>query len=116
MKPELRAAIFDAVRRIPKGHVCAYGAVARLAGLPGRARLVGRALKETPEDTRLPWYRVVRSDRSLAFPVGTEAFERQRKLLAAEGVKLVRNRVPARAFEWTQDLDYALWGPPPDAQ
>lgn len=114
MNPEYRKAIYEAVRAIPRGRTCAYGDVARLAGLPGRARLVGRALRELPKGLKLPWYRVMRADRSLAFPPGSEDFERQKALLLDEGVLLERNRVPQKYFDWESDADYALWGPPPD--
>ncbi len=48
------------VAAIPAGSVLAYGAVAARAGLPGRARLVGRILAEDGHD--LPWHRVLRAD------------------------------------------------------
>jgi len=41
--------IWDAVREIPRGRVSTYGDVARRVGLPGRARLVGTALRNLPE-------------------------------------------------------------------
>jgi methylated-DNA-protein-cysteine methyltransferase related protein len=49
-----------AVAAIPPGSVLAYGQVAARAGLPGRARLVGRILAEDGDD--LPWHRVLRAD------------------------------------------------------
>jgi methylated-DNA-protein-cysteine methyltransferase related protein len=76
------------VRAIPKGSVLSYSRVAVLAGLPGRARLVGRLLRGT--DVRLPWWRVVRADRTLAEPVA----ERQRRKLRREGVRIRGARVP----------------------
>ncbi len=114
MNPDYREAIYGAVMAIPYGKTCAYQDVARLAGLTGRARLVGRALKELPEGHQLPWYRVTRADRSLAFDPGSSDFERQRKLLLDEGIVLLRNRVPKVHYSWENDVDLALWGPPPD--
>ena len=52
-------AIWNVVARIPRGQVSSYGEVARAAGLPGRARLAGRALRLVPEDMNLPWHRVM---------------------------------------------------------
>ena len=49
------------VRRIPRGRVASYGQVARLAGMPGRARQVGYAMHALPNGTRVPWHRVVTS-------------------------------------------------------
>ena len=37
-------AFYDVVRRIPAGSVSTYGQVARLAGMPRSARLVGYAM------------------------------------------------------------------------
>jgi methylated-DNA-protein-cysteine methyltransferase related protein len=51
--------IYDVIARIPRGRVATYGQVARLAGIPGRARLVGFAMAALPDGTRVPWHRVV---------------------------------------------------------
>lgn len=102
--------IYQAVRRIPAGRVASYGAVARAAGLPGRARLVGTALREAPDGLELPWYRVVRADGRIAFPPGSASYERQRERLGAEGVPVTCGRID-RAFHWREDLDRLLWGP-----
>ena len=77
------------VRAIPKGRVLSYSRVAVLAGLPGRARWVGRLLARTP--MRLPWWRVIRANRTLAEPVA----HRQARHLLREGVTLKAGRVPS---------------------
>ena len=78
-------AICAAVEAIPRGRVASYGQVAMMAGLPGRARLVGRVLSHLPPGTAVPWQRVVnaRGEISLADAAGS----RQRALLEAEGVE-----------------------------
>lgn len=103
-----REAIEAAVAAIPPGEVLSYGGVARRAGLPGRARLVGRVLRESARD--LPWHRVLRADGRPAFPAGTAACEEQLARLRAEGVALRGSRlaVPPSAAD---DLDALLWGP-----
>jgi methylated-DNA-protein-cysteine methyltransferase-like protein len=81
------------VSRIPRGTVSTYGAVATLAGLPGRARLVGRILGGLPDRTRLPWHRVVNASLRLSprgDPAGVAA---QRRRLEAEGVRFTGDRV-----------------------
>lgn len=109
---EAVTAIRNAVRAVPSGCVASYGDVARHAGLPRRARLVGRVLRETPAGVVLPWHRVLRADGRLAFPPGSEAWQEQVARLAAEGVQLCGGRVPDRHFAWRdRDLDAALWGP-----
>lgn len=78
----------DAVAAIPAGSVLAYGDVAARAGLPGRARLVGRILAEDSHD--LPWHRVLRADGTPAPHLATEQLSR----LRAEGVLAHNGRVP----------------------
>ena len=41
--------IYAAIAAIPPGRVASYGQIAARAGLPGRARLVGAALRDTPD-------------------------------------------------------------------
>jgi methylated-DNA-protein-cysteine methyltransferase-like protein len=106
------AAIYAAVLRIPSGRVCSYGAVADLAGLPRRARLAGTALKHTPNSLRIPWHRVITSSGRLAFPVGSDAYRKQRTRLEREGVTFVRDRVDLAQYVWPEreaELDELLW-------
>ena len=58
-KAGIRERIYAIVRRIPRGRIASYGQVARLAGLPGHARQVGYALHALPEDSGIPWHRVI---------------------------------------------------------
>ena len=51
-------AFYDVVRRIPAGSVSTYGQVARLAGMPRSARLVGYAMASC-QDPTVPCHRVV---------------------------------------------------------
>jgi methylated-DNA-protein-cysteine methyltransferase-like protein len=74
------------VRAIPPGETSTYGEVATLAGIPGRARLVGRILAEDGHD--LPWHRVLRADGTAAPHIAQEQLAR----LRAEGVLLRRGR------------------------
>jgi methylated-DNA-protein-cysteine methyltransferase related protein len=78
------------VLAIPPGETSTYGEVAARAGLPGRARLVGRILAEDGHD--LPWHRVLRADGTCAPHIAVEQSAR----LRAEGVLLVDGRLPRR--------------------
>ena len=51
------AEIYDIVAQIPAGRVVTYGQLARLAGMPGYARRVGRAMATAPAG--IPSHRVV---------------------------------------------------------
>jgi methylated-DNA-protein-cysteine methyltransferase related protein len=77
-------AVRRAVRAIPRGEVRSYAQVALYAGKPGAARGVGRELK-TLEG--VPWWRVIRSDGTLAPAVAHE----QARRLKAEGVPVKRS-------------------------
>jgi methylated-DNA-protein-cysteine methyltransferase-like protein len=108
------AIILAAVRRIPRGKVCTYGNVAEVAGLPRRARLVGTVLRQTPASRGLPWYRVINAGGRISFPVGSDAYQRQRHKLEAEGVVFVGGRVDLRRYGWPpreERLDELLWAP-----
>ena len=111
MNPQ-HARILAAVAAIPRGRVASYGAIAARAGLPGRARMVGRALREAPEDLALPWHRVLRADGRIALPAGGAGFIEQCRRLAIEGVTVRNGRVALRAFGLDPDLDRAVWGMP----
>jgi len=106
------AGIVRVIRSIPHGCVTSYGEIATRAGLPGRARLVGRVLGEFA-GTDLPWFRVLRSDGRIAFPPGSRSFRRQVRHLAAEGILVVRGRVDIASHGWDRNLDAVLWAPPP---
>lgn len=99
------------IAAIPRGCVSSYGEVADRAGLPRRARLVARVLRETPDDMELPWFRVLRSDGRIAFPPGSRGFREQARRLAAEGVPVRGGRVDLARHGWERDLDGLLWGP-----
>jgi methylated-DNA-protein-cysteine methyltransferase-like protein len=108
MSEEALEAIWQAVRKIPRGHVSTYGSVARQAGLPGRARLVGHALKVAPAKLRLPWHRVVGAGPRISFPKNTRQHAEQAERLRAEGL-IVRNGWVKRRS--ANDLDEMLWKP-----
>jgi alkylated DNA nucleotide flippase Atl1 len=73
--------ILARLRRVPAGFVTTYGDLS-----PGAPRQAGRALAITSDD-HLPWWRVVHSD-------GTWVKgERQRRLLEAEEIPIVGERV-----------------------
>ena len=96
--------IWKTVIAVPKGKVASYGQIADLAGLPGRARLVGKALGLAPKEMALPWYRILRSNGRLAFEKGSKKALRQKGFLQEEGVVVLNNRVKLSQFGWQPDL------------
>jgi methylated-DNA-protein-cysteine methyltransferase-like protein len=71
------------VRRIPRGRLSTYGAIARAVGASG-PRQVGYAMHALQAGSAVPWHRVLNAQGRISLP-GT-AGERQRERLAAEGV------------------------------
>src|ERR1044071_3808270 len=84
---ERPAQIRKAVRAIKRGSFASYGEVARRAGLPGRARLVGQVLRESGAEARLPWHRVTGAGGRIAFPAGSANAREQLRRLARAGVE-----------------------------
>lgn len=111
MKPEYLN-IFKAVAAIPEGRVASYGQIAARAGLPGRARMVGRVLGYSSDGMKLPWHRVLRADGHIAFPPGSRGFREQAKRLRAEGVTVRNGCIRMQEFGMDHDLDRELWGMP----
>jgi len=93
--------IYEAVRRIPRGRVATYGQVAELAGLPRRARLVGFALRELPDDRMVPWHRVVNAGGRISDRGRPDSENEQRALLESEGVEFdAGGRLSFARYRW----------------
>jgi methylated-DNA-protein-cysteine methyltransferase-like protein len=91
----MHARILDAIRRIPRGKVSTYGAIARAAGYPGAARQVVAALRGSFD---LPWQRVLGAGGEIKLR-GDSAYE-QRLRLEAEGVTFRGRRVDMKNHEF----------------
>jgi methylated-DNA-protein-cysteine methyltransferase-like protein len=102
--------IWREVAAIPRGEVASYGGIARRAGLPRRARLVGHALKVAPANLKLPWHRVLNAQGRISLPAGSKAQRLQRRLLEEEGVVFRNGRVDLGKSRGL-DLDALLWRP-----
>lgn len=105
-------AIWTTVSGIKPGRVMSYGQVARASGFPRHSRMVSKAMSRSA--TSLPWYRVIKSDYTLAFDVGGEAYNKQRALLEKEGVRFTGKKVIPVESDETTGLDALLWGPAVD--
>jgi alkylated DNA nucleotide flippase Atl1 len=92
---KMRLRIEAAIRRIPKGKVSTYGAVARAAGLPGAARQVAKVLHRS---FGLPWQRVLGAGGEIKLR-GDSAME-QRLRLEAEGVHFRGRKVDMKQHDY----------------
>jgi len=107
------AQIWQTIQLIPHGKVACYGQIADLAGLPGRARLVGKALGYVPESgwrgQAVPWYRVINAQGKISFPIGSEHFEKQKQFLQDEQVVIIGAKIKLKEFQWQPDLAELLF-------
>jgi methylated-DNA-protein-cysteine methyltransferase-like protein len=94
--------VWNATRRIPRGRVSTYGAIAALAGVPGQPRLAGYALHNIPAGADIPWQRVINAGGAISLKGNPGA--RQRLLLEEEGVEFRKTKVDLAAFGWPATL------------
>ncbi|MCS7035187.1 MAG: MGMT family protein [Saprospiraceae bacterium] len=99
--------VYAVTRRIPRGRVTTYGAIADYLAL-GSARMVGWALHQSIGAADVPAHRVVNRKGELSgrlhFPTPTM----MQQLLESEGVVVVENRV--------QDFPQRFWHPAEDEE
>ena len=90
--------IYEAVKKIPKGHVATYGQVAQMAGNPKMARAVGNALHKNPDPEHIPCFQVVNGKGELAgeFAFGGEGG--QTRLLEEDGIPVENGRVDLEKY------------------
>lgn len=101
MTSEAYRKIYAVVRRIPRGRVATYGQVARLAGLPGRARQVGYAMYALLRGATVPWQRVINAAGRVSRRRVPGAELTQRMLLEREGVRFgPGGRISLATFGW----------------
>lgn len=88
--------VWQACKKIPRGRVSTYAALAKKIGAPRAARAVGNALNKSPGMPSVPCHRVVKSDGSVGgFAQGTKV---KTSLLKREGVKVVRGKIDLKKF------------------
>ena len=73
--------VYQVVCEIPSGKVSTYGGIAALLGIPQCSRMVGRALKQVPDEVSAPCHRVVNASGRLV-----PGWEEQKLLLLEEGI------------------------------
>jgi methylated-DNA-protein-cysteine methyltransferase-like protein len=93
-------AILDVIRRIPRGRVAAYSAVAAAAGYPLHHRLVVQLLRRRGD--LLPWHRVLGAGGEIR--LRAEAALEQRLRLEAEGVRFRGKRVAPEHILTAEEL------------
>ena len=98
---ELHRQILEVIALIPYGKVATYGQIAKLAGLPKHARLVGYVLKHLDKSSEIPWYRVINSQGKISVThINQQGENVQQSLLEQEGIYLLNGKVSLKKFVW----------------
>jgi methylated-DNA-protein-cysteine methyltransferase-like protein len=103
--------VWEIVKQIPRGIVATYGQIATMIPVPDGVeppvydqlspQWVGSAMHATPENSGVPWHRVINSMGKISFPEGSKQALRQRELLELEGVIFDdKDRVDFDQFGW----------------
>ena len=86
--------VYRITRQIPEGRVTTYGAIARCAGAPGSARMVGWALNNTySREEFIPAHRVVNRNGLLTGKHHFHGPEVMQELLENEGIQVKNDRI-----------------------
>lgn len=96
--------VYEIVRKIPKGRVTTYGAIAECLGAKKSARLVGYAMNLSHRyDPALPAHRVVNRNGLLTGKHHFEYPEKMKELLEMEGITIKNDQI--------QNFDKVFWHP-----
>ena len=95
--------IWELVAKIPAGRVATYGQIAAMLDVPGGARTVGWAMHSLPEESKVPWHRVIGAGGHVRLPE-FEGKAVQVMLLRHEGVEVDRRgRIDLERFQWAPE-------------
>jgi len=96
--------VYEVVRKIPKGKVSSYGAIARCIGSGRSSRMVGWVLNHSGmAEPPVPAHRVVNRNGLLSGKHHFPGENLMQSLLENEGIKINDNQV--------QDFDKVFWDP-----
>ena len=91
--------VYKLVKKIPRGRVTTYGALAKALRLRGGARVAGYAMAACPGGKGIPWHRVIGAGGRLLIREPHASL--QRRLLETEGVAVGdRKRVNMKEYGW----------------
>lgn len=90
--------VYRLVKKIPRGRVTTYGALAKALHLRGGARAAGHAMAACPSGSGIPWHRVIGAGGRLLIREPHSSL--QRRLLETEGVAVDGKRVNMKEYVW----------------
>jgi methylated-DNA-[protein]-cysteine S-methyltransferase len=97
------ARVYEATCLIPRGMVTTYATIGRIIGCRS-PRAIGQALRRNPTMPVVPGHGVISSDLTLGGYCGVRAgplLEQKRRLLKAEGVVFVDDRLAKESQLWS---------------
>lgn len=100
MKLSFQDKIYKITKLIPEGRVATYGQLAKLAGNPRAARVVGMCMKNNPNAPIVPCHRVVASNGELTGYSAGEGVVTKKQMLINEKVNFINNRVNLSLSQW----------------
>ncbi|MBS3131924.1 MGMT family protein [Candidatus Woesearchaeota archaeon] len=92
MPTEFQERVYAVCRKVPKGKVTTYKAIADKLGTKAY-RAVGTALACNPYAPKVPCHRIVNSDGSIGGFSGKGGVKGKIKMLRREGVEIKKNKV-----------------------
>lgn len=100
LSDNFRREVYQVVCEIPSGKVSTYGSIAALLGMPQCSRMVGRVLKQVPDEVPVPCHRVVNASGRLV-----PGWEEQKLLLLEEGIIFKQNGcVDLKKYLWSYSV------------
>jgi len=94
--------VYEVVCLVPAGHVTTYGDVGTILGSPRVARQVGFALANLPDDTDVPWQRVINARGMVSWRGDMGRASLQEALLKSEGVTIgADGKLDLAAYRWS---------------
>ena len=100
METLLYQKIHHIISLIPSGKVATYGQIAEIVG-GCTARMVGYAASAVPQDSDIPWQRVINYKGGISQRSSGTGGLRQQKLLEAEGIEFDQyGRTNLKHFRW----------------
>jgi methylated-DNA-protein-cysteine methyltransferase-like protein len=96
--------VYEVTRRIPRGRVTSYGAIAAFIGSPQAGRMVGWALNKSSSQTVfVPAHRVVNRNGLLTGKIHFPNYNTMKELLESEGIVIENDII--------KDFELFFWQP-----
>lgn len=101
MSTELYSQILEVIALVPFGKVATYGQIARLAGLPKHARLVGYTLKNIDQTSDIPWHRIINAQGKVStYHLNQIGENIQLNKLRDEGIVVLNGKINLKKYQW----------------